>query len=80
MAGIKTRASLMTLVAVLAAFYQLYLKDALATSGIYPNRSVEAIGNDNCEVVKGLEACESNFLEHIVLQVAFTISIYLQRL
>jgi len=56
MAGVKT--ILTALFATFAAFYVLVLKDILALDGIYPKRVVEAIGNENCEIVKGLEACE----------------------
>ena len=53
------KASLTVLVATLAAIYQLYIKDILAIAGIYPERNIELIGNEGCELVKGLEACES---------------------
>lgn len=59
MAGFKAKTFLTAIFAIFAGFYQLYVKDLLALSGIYPSRVVEAIGNENCETVKGLEACES---------------------
>jgi arylesterase/paraoxonase len=61
MAGTKTKISLGLLVAFLAAVYQVYVKSILAYTGVYPNRIIENIGNDNCEAVKGLKGCESAF-------------------
>jgi len=46
------------LVAALAAVYQLYIKQYLALTGIYPARRIQSIGNQRCEPVHGIEACE----------------------
>jgi len=58
MVGSGTKASLALFVAFLGAFYQLYVRDVLALVGIFPNRVVDNIGNEGCEVVKELQACE----------------------
>lgn len=58
MAGLKTKVSLTVSVALIAAFYQLYVSPWLAVSGIYPNRVPLPLNNERCEAVKGLEACE----------------------
>ena len=50
------------LAALTAAFYQFYLKDLLLLLGY--NRLVTPIGNEKCQEIPTLRACES---EHISL-------------
>lgn len=48
--------ALAVLAALAAAFYQFYLKDMLVILGY--NRVVQRIGNERCQKVPGLRACE----------------------
>lgn len=55
--GMKVFAAIV--VALFAGVYQLYVKQLLALTGIYPARQVQSIGSKRCEAVRGMEACES---------------------
>ena len=50
------------LAALTAAFYQFYLKDLLLLLGY--NRLITPIGNEKCQKIPTLRACES---EHVSL-------------
>jgi len=58
--GFKIFATL--LVALFAAAYQMYIKQFLAVSGIYPARKIQSIGSERCDAVRGIEACEKIIL------------------
>jgi hypothetical protein len=48
------------LLAIAAGIYQFYVKDLLNIIGY--NRSVESIGNKNCQKVPELKACEGKYI------------------
>jgi len=56
MVGRVAGSLLALLLAMLAGFYQFNLKYTLTNAGVW--REVKPVGNDKCEVVKSLKACE----------------------
>ncbi|KAF9568249.1 calcium-dependent phosphotriesterase [Agrocybe pediades] len=50
------------LLALIAGFYQIYLKHVLAITGVYPARVIEPLANTDCKTVPELQACEKIIL------------------
>ncbi|KAF9482226.1 calcium-dependent phosphotriesterase [Pholiota conissans] len=63
--GVLTRIlvnALVVSVAVLAGFYQFYLKSLLLRTGISPARVIQPLGNEHCKKIPKLQACEELIL------------------